>query len=109
MSENSILNFSVNLPVKLNIKNILEVHNIISANISSQKSLTIHIPDDSDVDLSFVQLIEAARIRAKSSGVGLNLAEAANDRLRDVLDRSGFAAGFSEEDEKFWFHGKARQ
>ena len=109
MSENSVVNYSINLPSKLNIKTIFDIRNIILDKLSMGKGLTIHVPDDSEVDLSFVQLIESARIYAKSSGVILSLAQAANARLRDVLDRSGFSAGFSQEDEKFWFHGKAQQ
>ena len=109
MSENSIVNDSINLPSKLNIKTIFDIHNIILDKLSMNKGLTIHVPEDSEVDLSFVQLIESARIRAKSSGVNFSLAERANAQVRSVLERSGFAAGFSEEDEKFWFHGKAQQ
>lgn len=109
MVENNIVNYSINLPSKLNIKTIFDIQNIISEKISSERALTIHVPDDCDVDLSFIQLIESARIRAKSSGVTLNLAQQANAQVRSVLERGGFVAGFSEEDEKFWFHGKAQQ
>ncbi|MDQ0321477.1 hypothetical protein QO002_003615 [Pararhizobium capsulatum DSM 1112] len=109
MSENSVVNYSINLPNKLNIKTIFDVRSIILDKLAIGKSLTIHVPEDSEVDLSFVQLIESARIRAKSSGVILSLAQVANAQMRSVLDRGGFTAGFSEEDEKFWFHGKAQQ
>lgn len=99
----------VNLPDKLNIRNISGVYDLILAKIAAGNPVSIALPVGAEADLSFVQLIEAARIQAKSSGVPLRLSSAASGAVLDVLERGGFSEAFSAEDKKFWLHQEAIQ
>jgi hypothetical protein len=99
----------INLPDKLNIRNINNVYEIIHQNIKSGKSILISIPDGAEADLSFVQLIESARIQAKSSGTHVLMSKPAEGSVLSVLERGGFREVFSAEDKKFWLHEEAIQ
>ena len=98
----------VNLPDKLNIRNISYVHDIILSKLSSGRPVSFTLPLNAEVDLSFVQIVEATRIQAKSSGVSLRLSSPASDAVLDVLERGGFCEAFSEEDKNFWLHQEAK-
>ncbi|WP_438752413.1 STAS domain-containing protein [Pararhizobium sp. O133] len=99
----------VDLPDKLNIKNITHVHDLILSKLTKGRPLSFTLPVNAEVDLSFVQIIEAARIQAKSSGVSLRLSSAASGAVLDVLERGGFREAFSAEDKTFWLHQEAIQ
>ena len=99
----------VTLPDKLNIKNIINVYEMLHQNIKSGKSILISIPDGAEADLSFIQLIESARIQAKSSGTHVLMSKPAEGSVLSVLKRGGFSETFSPEDKKFWLHEEAIQ
>ena len=99
----------VTLPDKLNIKNIINVYEMLHQNIKSGQSILISIPDGADADLSFIQLIESARIQAKSSGTHVLMSKPAEGSVLSVLKRGGFSETFSPEDKKFWLHEEAIQ
>lgn len=58
-----------------------------------------------EVDLSFVQLMEAARTHAAGLDKRFGLTAAANPAVTALLQRGGFIARFGEADLDFWFHG----
>ena len=60
-------------------------------------------------DLSFIQLIEAARIQAKSAGLSLRLVQPANVLVTALLRRAGFLTAPTPADIDFWFHGALPQ
>ncbi|GAM06608.1 MULTISPECIES: STAS domain-containing protein [Novosphingobium] len=62
-----------------------------------------------EADLSFVQLIEAARIQGAQEGKPLRLAHPANTALAALLARGGLAACADSATLAFWFHGDAPQ
>jgi hypothetical protein len=99
----------VTLPDKLNIRNIINVYEMLHQNIKSGKSILISIPDGAEADLSFIQLIESARIQAKSSGTHVLMSKPAEGSVLSVLKRGGFSETFSPEDKKFWLHEEAIQ
>ncbi|WP_426238660.1 STAS domain-containing protein [Pararhizobium sp. DWP1-1-3] len=99
----------VELPDKLNIRNISNVYDLIHPAMESGKSLLISIPKSAEADLSFIQLIESARIRAKTAGTHIVMSSPAEGAVLDVLERGGFAQTFSPEDKKFWLHEEAIQ
>lgn len=57
-----------------------------------------------DVDLSFLQTVEAARRHAAEQGGEVALSDPAGDQVRDALDRSGLSATFTPADRHFWLH-----
>ena len=100
---------SVTLPDKLNIRNINDVYAVISQNIKSGKSILISVPDGAEADLSFIQLMNSARIQAKSSGTHVLMSKPAEGSVLSVLERGGFRETFTAEDKKFWLHEEAIQ
>lgn len=72
-------------------------------------SIQLAIPADATVDLSFLQLIEAARQRAAEQGKSLSLLEPAGGELRRALDRSGLLTAATVADRSFWLHEETAQ
>jgi hypothetical protein len=100
---------SVSLPSSLLIRNISDLYQTITAQIQDGKTIVLEIPPDAEADLSFVQLVESARIHAKSSGKSLRLSLPASGSVLKVLQRGGFIDAFSMEDAQFWLHKEVRQ
>ncbi len=72
-------------------------------------STLLAIPIDAEVDVSFLQLIEAARLRAAEQGKSLSLLEPASGELRRALDRSGLMTAATAADRSFWLHEETAQ
>ncbi|GEO85536.1 MULTISPECIES: STAS domain-containing protein [Alphaproteobacteria] len=87
-----------------NIRNISNIHSEISSALSSSPALTLDLADVPDVDLSFVQLLESARLQASLEGKQLTLSQPASGTLLDVLRRAGVIETASPEDAQFWLH-----
>ncbi len=72
---------------------------------ADQPVLEIDCGGVDEVDLSFVQLVVAARESARKAGRSVTLAQPASGVLREVLERSGFiGAGVDQpnSDQAFW-------
>lgn len=85
----------------LTIRNAEDVHAKLLKMLSGAGDLVIDVSDADEVDVSFVQLVLAARRSAREQGRALSLAAPAAGPLREVLVRGGFAAS----DPAFWGHG----
>ena len=99
---------SISLPNSLVIRSVSDLHKLIVEKLLGQNSVVLEIPEEADADLSFVQLIEAARKQVKASGKSLALAAPANGSVLKVLERGGFIEAFSAEDARFWLHQEVR-
>lgn len=77
--------------------------------MDGRSSIQLAIPSDATVDLSFLQLIEAARQRAAEQGTTLSLLEPAGGELRRALDRSGLLTAATVADRSFWLHEETAQ
>ena len=92
------------LSQNLTVRAITAVQQEMLQFIDKNKSITIELSDDCQIDISFVQLMESARIYAGTAGKPFALARPASGSTLDILQRSGFLEGLSAEDEKFWLH-----
>ena len=88
----------------LNIKNIMDIHQVVLNSLSNNKETRLALDPESQVDLSFVQLMEAARTFAEQQGKSLALTSPAGGALLDVLRRGGFLDDLSPDAAKFWLH-----
>ena len=95
---------ALTLSAVLNIRNISNIHRSISDSLSNNGSTCLTLDPEAQVDLSFIQLIEAARRYAREQDKTLTLASPAQGALLDVLQRGGFLAETSPETAKFWLH-----
>lgn len=67
-------------------------------------SVSLCLADIENVELGFLQLIEAARLSAARLGKSLQLATPAPQPLRQALDASGLLAKRTPDDLAFWLH-----
>lgn len=88
----------------LTIRHAAPIKQAIADGLLTQQKLALALNPEAAVDLSFVQLVSAARAHAQASGGELSFAEPAGPKLHDVLQRAGFIEGARAEDLKFWFH-----
>lgn len=94
----------ISLPANLTLRTVVSTREAILAAIENHGDAVIDVPADSQIDLSFLQLLEAARIQAISAGNRIRLSRPADGALLDALRRSGFLEGMTAEDAQFWLH-----
>jgi hypothetical protein len=92
------------LPKALTIKNILAVRELILDFLDKNTSATLDIDEEAQADLSFVQLITAARKHAGAKAGRILLARPATGDLYGVLKRGGFLDDMTPDAAHFWLH-----
>lgn len=78
------------LPDSLRLPQMVEIQTLLAAALEKNATLELSVPDGAQADLSFVQLIEAARSSAGERASKLRLTAPAKGTLLDVLKRGGF-------------------
>ena len=78
------------LPDSLRLPQMVEIQTLLVDALRKSATLELSVPDGAQADLSFVQLIEAARSSAGDGAKALRLKAPANGALLDVLKRGGF-------------------
>ena len=72
---------------------------------ANQPAVEIDCSGATEVDVSLIQLILAARASARQTGRSLTLAQPADGKLREALQRGGFLAAAADQataDQAFW-------
>ncbi|MCW5709514.1 STAS domain-containing protein [Shinella yambaruensis] len=95
---------SLTLPATLTIKTILSVQEFILDFLNKNPAIVLDIDEAAQVDLSFVQLVTAARKQAEARAGRVLLARPASGDLYDVLERGGFLDGMTPGAAHFWLH-----
>lgn len=93
----------------LTIRNAAAIKAVLIEHLQENRTVSLELNPAAAADLSFIQLLSAARLSARTSGGELTLSEPASPMLRDVLSRAGFIEGASAEDLKFWLHSENAQ
>jgi len=93
----------------LTIRNAAAIKAALVERLQTERKVRLELNSVAAVDLSFVQLLSAARLSARKSGGEIALAEPAGPMLRDLLSRAGFVEDASTEDLRFWFHSENAQ
>lgn len=92
------------LPHNLTLRTVTATHQELMEFMKTGNRMVLEFSPDSQIDVSLLQLLEAARVFAATGGKTVELAEPATGTLLDTLRRSGFLEGMSDEDAKFWLH-----
>jgi hypothetical protein len=92
------------LPENLTVRAIVPMREDILKFIDAHEAAKIELSDEVQVDISFIQMVEAARVYAGTAGKVITLAQPASGVLLETLRRSGFLEGMSDDDAKFWLH-----
>jgi ABC-type transporter Mla MlaB component len=74
---------------QLTIRRTPEIAQQIAA-VLAGSNLTLSLPYDCDVDVSFIQLLAAAQKSAAASGRAIRLSQAPAGAFHDALSRGGF-------------------
>jgi hypothetical protein len=88
----------------LTIRDIQSIHEALLAALTKNDSLELSFDDEAPVDLSFVQLIESARLYTAHQNKTVRLARPAGPNIRRILERGGFLAAQAPEVARFWLH-----
>ncbi len=105
----SILDSEVLVLENATISNIAVTYEIIASTIAHNEDVTIDVSSLSEVDLTFVQLIESARRAAAERGRTIRLRTPAQGALLQVLQRGGFLDPEDQERSDFWLQGTSVQ
>jgi hypothetical protein len=90
--------------VDLTIRNINGIYTKIQDALVEKRHIALAISESSAADLSFVQLIESARLHAQDLGKSISLTQPASANIRRVLERGGFLSRPAPETLQFWLH-----
>ena len=93
---------TIEISASLTVRQVTQLGDQLRAAIASSSCLMLDISDVSDADLSFVQLVESARLLAERSGGRLRLTRPASGGLLSVLERGGFLNPTFPERTAFW-------
>lgn len=85
-----------------NVRTIPQHHETLRQTLQQNKAVELNLTGIEDYDLTFFQLIEAARRFAASTGKKIALSAPASSPLREDLLRGGFLS--AAEDRAFWLH-----
>lgn len=101
--------FRLNAPPSVTVRTVAEFRSDLRDACGTHASILLDIADVKEADLSFVQVVYAARYQMDSAGGTLRLAgpAAAGDPIGSLLMRAGFATNPADID--FWFHGELPQ
>ena len=69
------------------------------------QDVTLDLANLAEVDLSFIQLVCAAREQLARDGRALRLTAPAPEPVAALLERAGFLTDPTPADTEFWFHG----
>lgn len=89
----------------LTIGAIGAVHSALSRALSTEPAIVVAVDADAETDLTFVQLIEAARQEAERKGSSFRLAGPASGSFLETLDRGGFLGDGAGANAAFWQGG----
>ncbi|RWX76530.1 STAS domain-containing protein [Neorhizobium lilium] len=92
------------LPPNATLRTITTIHQDLLEFVAHNDATVVEFAPDSQIDISILQLLEAARIYAGTGGKAIVLAKPATGTLLDTLRRSGFLEGMSNDDANFWLH-----
>lgn len=95
----------IEAPGSVTVRNAGDFAGALLNAVQSGGDIDIDLSELAEVDLSFVQLVLAARTHLEGEGARLGLVQPAVPALAALLDRAGFLGDPQPADIDFWFHG----
>jgi len=102
-----VAEFRVELAISgdLTIKGVDAIHAQLAAALPAHSEIILNINDVVEADLTFVQLVESARLSAAQHGARLALRAPVDEALRAILERGGFLDPADPARARFWLEG----
>jgi ABC-type transporter Mla MlaB component len=103
--------FPLHLDGAQTVRTVHAAHERLIAAMAEHQAIEIHCDGVTELDLSLIQLVLAAKRSADRAGKSLTLATPATGKLRDALDHAGFLAATAggSGGEAFWLKGSGAQ
>lgn len=96
----------VELDPVLTIRHAAALKEMLLAALDRTDAVELAIDENAEADLSFVQLIESARLQASLRSKSLRLASPAGGQVLKTLRRAGLTTDMSSQSRAFWLHEK---
>lgn len=93
----------------MTISSIGAAHAELGAVLRKHGPVVVDISGVTEADLTFVQLLEAARRSTADTGQDLTLRHSADGAVLEVLQRGGFLDGDAGDRTTFWLQGEVKQ
>lgn len=94
---------------EMTITSIGATHAELGAVLREHRPAVLDISGVTQADLTFIQLLEAARRSAADAGRNLTLRHAANGAVLEILQRGGFLEDDDSDRAMFWLQGELQQ
>ncbi|WP_377294782.1 STAS domain-containing protein [Rhizobium sp. SG2393] len=94
------------LPSHLTIRHAAAAHDALRQAFEAEGPIVLSVPEGAEIDLSFLQLVEAARKQADAFHRPISLDRPATGNLLATLERAGFLTEANARDTEFWLHRK---
>lgn len=92
----------IEVPSSVTVRSVAEFGRHLTSTLVEHDEIVLDMDAVDEIDLSFVQLVQAAR---GDAGKTVRLARPANEAVTALLRRAGFLTDPSDADVDFWFHG----
>ena len=89
----------------MTVNRIEEIYDRLRAGLNAGGPVAVDCRAAAEADVSFIQLLIAARVSAQRRGMALRLMQPLAEPLRSALERGGFTAGTGAPDADFWTGG----
>jgi anti-anti-sigma regulatory factor len=99
----------INCGTHADLGHVEDLHQQLLAGFAKSKALTLDVSALVSADLSFVQLIEAARTQAANDGKQFALSAPPPEPLASLVEASGLLWERNPSDLQFWSKGEAGQ
>jgi hypothetical protein len=92
----------VEVPKSVTVRTVADFSRHLASDLAAHDEVVLDADALAELDLSFVQIVQAARAESDKT---IRLARPANDAVAALLTRAGFLTDPSDADVDFWFHG----
>ena len=99
----------IETPESVTVRSIVDFSARLTEALAAHADIELDVDALGEVDLSFVQLMLAARADAAQRGGTVRLARPAGPAVAALLERAGFLTDPDPADLDFWFHGDLPQ
>ena len=99
----------ISLETSATLRGIDALREQLLETFAEHSSVELDASELAEIDLSFLQLMEAARAHAAHEDKTIRLTRPANPALKALLERAGFLTAPTTDDLEFWFHGDLPQ
>jgi anti-anti-sigma regulatory factor len=95
----------VEVPPSVTVRSVAGFKEQLSTAFDTDGEIVLDLAALAELDLSFVQLVQSARLDLAGNARAIRLAQPAGEAVAALLERAGFLTDPDSADVEFWFHG----